>query len=1192
MSAPVVCPSCSRVFQPTLTACPQCGWETELSAEHRRTKVIAVDKPPTRLARIELVKEAPRTEPRLELPPDDDEPKTARPLKLPDDDGPKTARPLKLPDDDEPKTASPLRLPDEEPEAPRLPQPAPRASSSSLTVHTVNELESAAARIALELPTDEAAPEEPAPRPSSPSAPARAPTPSIVLPWWLSEPLEPAARWGLVLTTPLALLLLVDALAVGRPGVGAGLLWLGFLAVVGGSVGQWLMHRGAIAAIALAGVVLTSSAFAQPLLALGFAVWAAATIGITGWPRLRTPLLAAGSLAIVTFVPSALDGVLSRPLVGELRAGANGPALRWPAVDQSTGLQLPTGPASLKVSASEPGTTRLSDATLGLEVGLKVLPRDRPLVSAMADAQTWLETLGLERVAMLEPVRVPGLFDAATQAELTAKEGRGQRWGIVRVAVLGKETFAIAAWASKHRRAALEPTMRGLVEQAFFRPPMRARLSPAVREAVASTVVHSIDGAFTGVRASVGGKVVLLMPASAPTTIRELQSEQGRFPVELEQGVVSNDLRLVLLGGGTAAPLRRSSAAPMLSRVVRAGQGFSGGWLADAPGHDRRALDLTDSSPGPVFELDGKLVGFAIGDELITTDTLEKVLAQLAGKVTLLPAETSPPAPLFEIVPPGENASGGDLTSLTRSVVLARSTAGVTAAVVVSAGDAKWALVADALIAPPGASVSITLPPNEVRGVEVVRTSGGVVLLTTSRLSKDELRPIKLMDALAEGASRRLALGFREDPATSTLALKSVPGELTADGFDPDPAPPMSGGPVMTADGRVAALRIAGGQRVMTAPRIQALSVAGLSDVLWRFVAEPTGECQLAAHVRLEDPLEEATVVRVRMEEAGAGTLPPRLTQAAIGEARPKQGAADLTIKRPCWLKPQWVQFEVQSASGTRATRVQQLPVFTTLPDVLTGRSGPTEGASRPPASEIAWLWELPPRIAMHHACRLKPAECERACYIDELDACTLDGRYALSTGEAGRAVGRLTPRCEAGDVEACTLLAWALEKRPSKTSRPKLEQVLQPWCAAGNTRACAALAPQEWKKTLEQLTRACTPASNRCNELAWHLLSGPRLDADVRKALGLFRQACSSGDERACGDNATESVRLELEEPLAVMPRATAGCRGNHGGACLLEAFNAVRGLTVPRTPLGAEKLIAQSCSAGSERACLMDYR
>lgn len=1125
---------------------------------------MTVEKPPTRLAKIELIKEAPRTEPRLELPPDDDAP---------------------LP-------ASPLRLPDEEPEAaPRLQAPAPRPPApTGFTVHSVGELESAASRVSLELPTDDAEPEEPAPRPSSPS-PARPPTTPLVLPWWLSEPLEPAARWGLGLTTPLALLLLVDVVAVGRPHVGAGRLWVALLLVLAGALGQWRLNRAGLHALGLAGLVLVSTSVEQPLLALSFGAWATAAIGVTGWPRLRTPMLAIGLLGIALFVPTGVDGLMERPLLGELRTGAPGAALRWPAVDQATGLQLPAGPPALKVLTSEPGTTRLADATLGLEVGLKVLPLDRPLGSAMADAQTWLETLGMEHVSLSEPVKATGLFDTATQAEFTAKAGRGKRWGLVRVGVLGRETFVIAAWASSHRRQALEPTLRGVVEQAFFRPPPRARLSLATREAVASTIVRTVDGAFTGARVSLAGKVVLLLPAAAPTTLRELQSDQGRFPVQLADGVVSNDVRLVALGGGTAAQLRRSSAAPTLRRVVRVADTFSGGWLADEPGHERRAIELADPKPGPVFDLDGKVVGFAIADTLVTTDALEKALTQLtAGPVSLLPADISAPAPLFEIVAPEKAPQ--DLAAVSQSVVLARSTAGVTAAVVVSAAASKWALVADAVIAQPGTTVSITLPSNEVRGVEIVRTTAGVALLTAPRLSSDELKPLKLMEALADGASRRVALGFREDPATSTLALKSVPGELTADGFDPDPSPAMSGGPVMTDDGRVAALRIAAGQQVMTAPRIQALSVAGLSDVLWRVVAEPTGECQLAVHVRLEDPLEEATVVRVRMEEARNEKPPARLTQAAMGEVLPKNGGADLALKIPCWLKPRWVQFEVQSPAGTRATRVQTLPVVTTLPDVLAGRSGPTEGASRPPASEIAWLWELPPRLAMHHACRLKPAECERACYIDEVDACTLDGRYALSTGETGRALGRLTPRCEAGEVEACTLLAWALEKRPSKPAKAKLEEVLEPWCAAGNARACAALAPQEWKKTLEQLSRACTPASNRCTELARHLLNGPRLEADVRKALGLFRQACSAGDERACGDNATEAVRLETEEPLTVMARAAIGCRGNHGGACLLEAFNAVRGLTVPRTPLGAEKIIAQSCAAGSERACLMDYR
>lgn len=1189
MSAPVVCPSCSRVFLPTLTACPQCGWETEVSAEHRRTKQVSVDKLPTRLAKIELVKEA-----RLELPAE--EARTDSPLRLPDEEPTEQppAAPLRLPPS--------LRLPGEPAVA-----PPPRAASpgvGAFMVHTVSESESAAARHALELPSDGTADEPPAPvpprasvsRPAPVARAARPERPPTTLPAWATDGLDPSARVGLVLTAPLALLVAFDAFTAGRPEVSGGPLGLALLGLVAASVGLVQLHRGAVLALLLSGSVLAATSAQRPALALAFVVCTLAVVATALWPRARAVALVAGLLSLGGFAPLALDGVLARPALGAMLS--RGEPLRAPLVDQATGLQLPVATPSSRVTSTEPGTTRLHDATLGLDIGLHALPRDRALSSAMTDAQLWLEAQGLSRVSMGEPVDQRGLFDVATQTTFTALSGRARISGIVRVAVLGNETFAIAAWAREHRQASLEASARPLIEQAFFRPPLRPRLAAAIREAVTPTVVTTMDGATTGVRVSVGSAIVLLLPASVPVSTQRLLSTQGPFPVQLTEGTVTNGVRLVVLGGGAGAPLRRSQLAPTFTRVVRVADGFSGGWLTDAPGPERRALEFADTRGGPVFDLDGKLVGFAVNDttglELVTTDTLETTFTRIVGRPTALEAANlAEPSPLFEVVSPIAPAPEADPSSLSHSVVLARSAAGVTAAVVVGTGESGWALVADAAIAPPGATVSITLPSEEVRGVDVVRTTGRVVLLRAPRVEGDDLQPLTLMDAIPEGSTRRVAWGFREDPSTSTLALKSVHGELSPDGFDADPAPPMTGGPVLTAEGRVAALRVGGGQSITSAPKIQALSVAGVSDVFWRVVAEPTGECQLAAHVMLEDPLEEATAVRVRLEPASSDSVPARLKIAALTDALPKKGLAEFVFRLPCWTKPQWMQFEVQSPGAVRATKVQRVPVITTLPGTLAGRAGATEGCAKPPSSEITWLWELPPRVSMQHACRLKPAECERACYVDELDACILDGRHALSVGEVARALGRLDPLCASGDVEACTLLAWAVaEKKSGRQPKAKVELVLQPWCDAGNGRACAALAPSEWKKQLESLKKACAPNSGRCGELGRHLLLGPRLDADVKAALGHLKLACGEGDVQACAESATESVRFDRESLLEAMPRATAACRGKQAAGCLLEALNAARGLTVPRTPQAAEKIIAETCAAGSETACLMDLR
>lgn len=1202
MSAPVVCPSCSRVFQPTLTACPQCGWETELSAEHRRTKVMKVDQPATRLARIELVKEAPRAE----LPAE-----RAPVLRLPDEDPTETGTaPLRLPG--EAPAAPPLRLPGEEPVSPlRLPGEAPIASTlraespatGGFMVHSVSDSEAAAARQALELPADGTEdPPEPSPRASTArSGPVarvtRTHSSSVTLPSWLTDPLDPAAGLGLALTSPLALLVAFDALTAGRPEVSAAPLWLALIALVAASVGFVLLHRGAVAATSFAGVVLAATSTQRPVLAVAFVVTTLAAVAVSLWPRARLAALAGGLSSLAVFAPSALDGFRVSPLAGALRSGQSGPPLRAPLVDQTTGLQLPVTTPSLRVRSATAGVTRLEDAALGIEVALLALPRDRGLESAMTDAQLWLGEQGLSRVAVGQHVDQRGRFDAATLADFKAMLGRAPMAGLIRIAVLGNETFAIVTWTREHRLPVLEASVRPLLEQAFFRPPLRPRLPPAIRDAVLPTVVTTLDGLVTGVRVSVGGAVVLLLPAAVPVTTQQLLSPQGPFPVQLAEGTVTNGVRLVVLGGGAGAPIRRSQQAPRFTRLVRVADGVSGGWLTDEPGPERRAIELPDARSGPVFDLEGKLVGFAVNDtatlELVTTDTLETAFKRVVGKPLTIdqPSLTEPP-PLHEVVAPSTPEPEADGASLSRSILLARSAAGVTAAVVVSAGESGWALVADSSITAPGATVSITLPSGEVRGVEVVRTTGRVALLRAPRVDGDELQPLKLMDAIPEGSTRRLAWGFREDPATSTLALKSVHGELSPDGFDPDPAPSMTGGPVLTPEGRVAALRVGAGQSITTAPRIQALSVTGINDVFWRVVAEPTGECQLAARVILEDPLEEATVVRVRLEPASADTEPARLKTAALTDALPRKGLAEFVFRMPCWTRPQWMQFEVQSPGAVRAAKVQRLPVITTLPGSLAGRAGSSEGCARPPSAEITWLWELPPRLSMQHACKTKPAECERACYVDELDACTLDGRHALSVGETARALGRLDPLCVKGDVEACTLLAWAVaEKKSGRQPKAQLEPVLRPWCEAGNGRACAALAPAEWKKQLEALKKECAPGAG-CAALGRHLLLGPRLDADVKLALGHLKLSCGAGDLQACAESATESLRFEREAPLDAMPRATIACRGNQGAGCLLEALNAARGLTVPRTPQAAEKLIAETCAGGFEQACLMDYR
>ncbi|MDP1917226.1 MAG: hypothetical protein Q8L14_13375 [Myxococcales bacterium] len=1162
MPAPVVCPNCSRVFAWTMSACPQCGWASTPQGTAAR------------LGKIELVKG--RSEASLELPP---EPTT----------GPGARAGVAAP---------PTRL--EFPEDAPGSIPAVRASVSPAAVES-----GSAAR--LELPPDDDAgiPElAPLPLPTDGDAP---PAPhfqtfddgTITLPAWLTEPLDSGARQAAALTAPLVVLAAIDAVTAGRPELSAGSLWLQALLLTGATAGLVIGHRaGAIAATG-AGLIGISS-FGPS--GLAFAVWTAAVVSICVTVRGRAVALAAGLGAIAVVAPAMVDGMMTRPVLGELRAALDGigPPLKWPVIDQHHGLQLSRSDASLRMVTSTAAESRLTDPERGLEVALRRLPPGLELTAATRESQLWLETLGLSQLQFGHVAELPGEFDASTVTVVSARARRATLSGFVRVCVIGNDAFAIATWTRAHRSGSLTPVMQQVVDGVRYRPAARPHLPADRRASVSQGLVTSSDGRLVGVRVNAGDRTLLLIPAAVGGEgVLQLKSEQGPFPVDLSKARVSNGVRVALLGGGATVPMRAAIRAPRLSRVVVAG-GWSGGWLSDEPGAPIRAVDLIDGRPGPAFDLDGQLIGMVIagtsGLALVTVDSLFETMVAVAGSAPrLAEANQEPPPPLFEPLGEEERRAPSSASDVLSSVVLARSAAGLTGAVVIGQGQAAWVLVADAAVAPPGVlSVSVRLPSTAVRVADVVRVVRGVALLKLPREDGDGLRVMKLVEGAPLASARRVAWGFRDDPATATVALKSTHGLLSPTEFEPEPGPALSTGPVVSPDNRLAGLRLSGSQSIVEGAALQGLGVAGLTDVVWRIAAEPTGTCQLAATIELEDPLEEATQVRVRVEPATDGAAPSRVKAAAFTDVAPLHGRASFIYRFPCFTTPQWLQFEVQGPSGVRWSQVQRVPVATTLPGVIRGRAGASEGASRGPSALVAELWELPAPVTNQHPCRTQPSLCERACVVDELDACTLDGRQALATKEVGRAVSRFDAMCEAGDLEACTLLPWAVAetKKPGRALRSKAESLLVPWCQAGLRRACVAMAIPEWRKTLTLRTSACVANPRACGALGVHLLDGPRLDAELTRALKLLQQACGAGDVESCAHSGIESLRFGREEPLAVMPRLQRACDARIADACTALALNAARGITVPRMPQAAEQQLDEACRLGSTDACLMTGR
>ncbi len=1120
--------------------CPHCGWRVQSASGSNLPRIRDDD----RITAVDLRAPSER-ESSLELPPDDDEPPSL---------------PLKLP-------------PDRAAEPPSL-------------------LEARPAAIELPPSEDSVAPRASAPRPSAPTFQPTLPSlADSVLPEWAQEPLDPAGQLALSLSIGLFLMLAVESATVGRLQTNGVVRGLVLVLLAAASVGFFRFSRLGVVGCAIAGLVSSASAAVSGELAAALALlgWTVAVAGVS-LGQARPRWLGLGALSFGVMAPCLLDGVTSRPLFESfLSPLSRAQRVSAPFLDQRSGLQLQTTSAHLSVVETTSTGLRLADRVEGYEVGAWRLPNGTLPLAGKEEAERWLAERGITKLVTGVETASPGTFDTAAVVPFTARNGRQQLSGIVRVAHLGPESFAIVGWTRAHRSPQLADHLRTLVESVGYRPPRRPVLTASSKLTVKRALVSA--GGLTGARVMIGAHTVLVIGDRVPRGLVTCSSEAGPFDADFSRATEASGALVMGLGGGGTVPLRGLTHAPKLTRiVVLTADAMAGGWLSDDPGSATRRVDLQGLTEGPAFDLEGAFVGLVHDREtLITVEALSSTLETVGGgKIALAPASNGSPEPLFA---PFDDAPKAAERDLSRSVVQVRSPAGVTGAAVFASTDSSWALVADSAIAPPGTStVTVRLSDGETRLATVGRTSGRAVLLIFPKEGPQELTLLPVIEGAA-APGRKTVWGFRED-AIAGDALKSIDGALGPDGFEADPGPAPTGGPIVGADGRLAALLVRGTQQVVAAQALESLRLPAIKDVVWRIRVEESGTCQLAADAELDDPLRVAKTFLLRLEPAATEKIPARLIAASFVEAPVKGLTASLARQFDCLSTPRWLQFEVQSPAGNVSTKVRRLRAPRTFPDVIQGRAGGSPEAPAPSPALTAQLWVLPPAVTHVHPCASKPELCERACEVDQADACVLEGRYALGKQDLAKAIARLDPACARGDLEACVLLSFAVSEKRPKTLRAKPDDVLEPWCEAGVGRACAALDPKGWRTLSQSLAQRCQRRPSECPSFAAHLLEGPALDGDRERALKLLRSACGTGDLHACVAASSEALRLGLEEPLPAMKRASRACARKLGDACLLEAMNFALGVTQPKTALGAQRALEEACRLGSAEACEMSHR
>jgi hypothetical protein len=1140
--------------------------------------------------------------PRLELPPEEDSAPPTQPARAAvATPSVGNLTPLALP------AAAPAAADPGPDEGPRLELPPDPDE-----VSTLPSLSRASSRPPRPLPDLTEAVTSPAVRPVSRATtePPEARAPAA--PTWLEVPLEARTRWAAAVTGPLSALLFVDLLAAGRWSLASAIV--GPQAVLAMACTAALARRSRLAwPLAAALIIALTWSSLRPTIdpwSLATTLTFAFGLATLTWPGAGPGRFVVGVLAGLTSLglatPECLDGVGPERALGLERARSRrtlGQRLSWPHVDQPSGVQFGPAPAPWFTTPA-PGV--FVEPQTGATLFAGALAKGLPFDQATLSATSALAGAGVSGVTLGPPtVDEDSPFDASATLPFTGRQGRAAVQGLLRVGETGPEAVVLAAWVRTGRAEAALPALGPLLATMRRDPPARPSFESPQARALADRSVASVVGSSTwAVRVVVGARAAVLVPSSLVQGLSELPLEVGGVTTKLAVGA-----RRVAAGvsvipstlAAEAAPLRSFAAAPRLSRVLVRGPGWSGGWLTGEPSAAVRPLDVQTAVSGPAFDVSGALVGVvlegATGPELVTLDALAPALTEVLG--TAPPLSASPaevPPPLFVARQADEGAGRSLEPRLRENVVLVPTAAGPVAAVVMARKAAGWVLVVPRLANAQAVTVKLGAGPEAVtRAAEVVRQTRDVALLVMEADPLDALNPIVVADARAlEG--RRLAFGFRGDPATGLPTLRPLPGEVVDSRFEADPGPEVSAGPVVTSDGRWVGLRLPDGVTVVPAASLVELGVAGLRDVVWKVSFEPTGSCQLAATFELEDPLGDATLVAVRLEpgEAPARTdeAPPRLKAARLTDTVPRAGEARLLFTMPCVTGPMQLQFEVSSQGQTRVTWPQTLRPPADLPWVQRGRASGTLGSGPPKTTLAAELWETPARATMKHPCGTAPQLCERACAIDDFDACTFDGRYALATKEYGRAVVVLDGACGRGEVEACVLLEWALSEKRGAKARSRPDAVLRPWCEAGVARACAALDVPGWRRAIGPAKEACVEAPKACRAYAELLLAGARLDADVTRALGALKQACGVSDERACGLLARTVIQLDKQDPVTVMPLLDRACAAGDLASCSLRAMNAGLGLTLPRSAQVANAWLEEACAKGALDACAQVLR
>jgi hypothetical protein len=1212
MSSPVVCPVCSRVFtNAPSAACPQCGW-TPPAVDNRRTTLMSPQQQAI-IARLALTQlEAPAAPP-LDLPPEP----TTRPLELPPDerDARSTEPRRAAVTDPEVVASTPLALPPVDPpadEGPRLELPP---DPDELV--PVPSLGRAARRPPQPLAEPSTEPEARAvSRPPAPSVPRSVSHPAtpVVSTSWATTELEAQVRWGAVALGPLSALLVVDLFTAGRPLVPVGVVGLQtLLAVI--TTGA-LLRRSRVAWPGL-GLLLASlmwSALRPAVDPWGLAATLTLAFGLVAlvWPGASTGRFAAGVLtsllAVGIATPDLLDGVGGERGAGAARDRSRrllGERVTSPVVDQGTGIQF--GPGSLALHAtSVPG--RFVDPRTGVTVLAEALPLNLSFERATQEATGALVRAGLADVTV-DPPRADeaAAFDAASTFGFRARLGRARVSGVLRVGETGPEAFMLAAWARPSRAAMLTSTFEGLTGSMRRDPPARPSFESPQARALAERSVAQVQNTSTwAVRVVVGGKGAVLVPSAVVQDATELPLLIGGVGARLPLGARRVVAGVSVVPSGLtseAAPLRAFAQAPRTSRVLVRGLGWSGGWVSSEASERRRAVDLQSPITGPAFDVSGALVGVVTESEgvreLVTMEALAPVLAEVLGSVPMLSPAPTETAPLFVPHTDAEGLERSVEQRVREGVVIIQTASGPVAGVVVTRATRGWVLaVPRGALSPDARAVRArlsTAPEAEGRAAEVVRVSSNVALLVMDADALDALSPLPAVDSRL-GGGRRIAFGYRLDPATGLPTLRGQSGELVDAAFESDPGVQVSAGPVVTPDGRLVGLRLMDGVTVVPASALLELGVAGVRDAVWRLSFEPTGTCQLAATVELEDPLGDATLVALRLEPGEAPPRgdgpPPRLKVARLTDTTPKDGEARVLFTLRCFTSPMQLQVEVASQGQTRATWPQTIRPPDDLPWVVRGRSNGSPGAGAPKNTLAAELWDTPQRATMKHPCGTAPQLCERACAVDDVDACTFDGRHALATKEYSRAIAVLDGACGRGEVEACVLLQWAAAEKKGARVRSKPDEVLRPWCSAGVARACAALDVTGWRRSLAPAKERCLESPKTCRAFAELLLAGPRLELDLTRALSALKQACTMSDERACGLYARTVIQLDREDPGSVMPFLERACAASDLPSCTLRAMNPGLGLTMPRSPQTANAWLQEACAKGATDACALVLR